>query len=33
MPTDAYGIDDDNFIDTAESLYEEKLAIINKMNG
>lgn len=33
MATDAYGIDDDNFIDTAESLYEEKLAIINKLNG
>lgn len=33
MATDAFGIDDDNFIDTAESLYEEKLAIINKLNG
>jgi predicted ATPase len=33
MATDEYGIDDDNFIDVAESLYEEKIAIINKLNG
>jgi predicted ATPase len=33
MATDEYGIDDDNFIDVAESLYEEKIEIINKRNG
>jgi len=33
MATDKYGIDDDNFIDVAESLYEEKLELINKLNG
>jgi len=33
MATDEYGIDDDNFIDVAESLYEEKIEIINKLNG
>jgi predicted ATPase len=33
MATDDYGIDDDNFIDVAESLYEEKIEIINKLNG
>jgi predicted ATPase len=33
MATDEYGIDDDNFIDTAEALYEERIAIINKKNG
>ena len=33
MATDEYGIDDDNFIDVAESLYEEKIEIINKHNG
>lgn len=33
MATDEYGIDDDNFIDVAESLYEEKIKIINKLNG
>jgi predicted ATPase len=33
MVTDDYGIDDDNFIDVAESIYEEKLEIINKLNS
>jgi predicted ATPase len=33
MATDEYGIDDDNFIDVAESLYEEKIELINKLNG
>jgi predicted ATPase len=33
LDTDEYGIEDDNFIDTAESIYEEKLELINKLNG
>ena len=33
LDTDEYGIEDDNFIDTAESIYEEKLEFINKLNG
>jgi predicted ATPase len=33
LETDEYGIEDENFIDTAESIYEEKLELINKLNG
>lgn len=33
LDTDEYGIEDDNFIDTAESIYEEKLELINKLNS
>lgn len=33
LETDKYGIEDDNFIDTAESIYEEKLELLNKLNG
>jgi predicted ATPase len=32
LETDEYGIEDNNFIDVAESLYEEKIALINKLN-
>jgi predicted ATPase len=33
LETDEYGIEDENFIDTAESIYQEKLDLINKLNG
>jgi predicted ATPase len=33
LETDEYGIEDENFIDTAESIYEEKIQLINKLNG
>jgi predicted ATPase len=33
LETDEYGIEDENFIDTAESIYEEKIELINKING
>lgn len=33
LETDEYGIEDENFIDTAESIYEEKIDLINKLNG
>lgn len=33
LETDEYGIEDENFIDTAESIYEEKIELINKLNG
>jgi len=33
LETDEYGIEDNNFIDVAESLYEEKIELINKLNG
>lgn len=33
LETDEYGIEDENFINTAESIYEEKIDLINKLNG
>jgi predicted ATPase len=33
LETDEYGIEDENFIDTAESIYEERIALTNKLNG
>ncbi|WP_062153640.1 AAA family ATPase [Beggiatoa leptomitoformis] len=33
LETDEYGIEDDNFIDTAESLYTEKMALFDKLNA
>lgn len=32
LETDDYGIEDNNFVETAEALYEEKLELINKIN-
>jgi predicted ATPase len=33
LETDEYGIEDENFIDTAESIYEERIELTNKLNS